>query len=100
MSMESNFPKPGPKNPTPEKKEVTLEDVTVFGESLRIARGGISFKLLAEKIGVNGKTLSHWEQGDSFPEESRLKKIAEVYKINFKKIKVIKSSHSLKNYKK
>lgn len=49
-----------------------------FGKRLREARKkipGLTQERLAEKIGVEGPSVSRWETGDDFPENSRLPNI-------------------------
>ena len=38
-------------------------------------RGGISVQRLAEKFGVNEKTLSRWEKGETQPDDNKLKQL-------------------------
>lgn len=49
----------------------------LFGKKLKAARkkAGISQEELAALVGVEGPSVSRWETGKDFPEDSRLKKI-------------------------
>lgn len=53
--------------------------------TLRAARinAGLKQKEAADKLGVNSKTLCYWEQGRSFPNVEKVKRISSLYNIAY-----------------
>jgi transcriptional regulator with XRE-family HTH domain len=54
-----------------------------FGQKLRAARkaAGLTQEKLAELVGVEGPSVSRWEKGHDFPDDSRLPQICDALKI-------------------
>lgn len=68
--------------------------------SLRAARvnAGLSQKEVAISLGISNKTLSNWENGDTFPSVEKINRLCELYhlsydEINFLPEKFAKSEH-------
>ena len=62
-----------------------MEDYTrKFGDLLRATRNqkGTSLKTIVIEMGVSGKTIEYWEQGNSLPGENKLPLIALSYGID------------------
>lgn len=65
------------------KQEIATE--LFFGNKLRLAREavGLSRPQFAEKLGLKSpSSIKTWESGDTFPEEFRLRSIAELCGLN------------------
>lgn len=54
--------------------------------TLRAARinAGYTQMEAANKIGVSKESISNWERGKSYPDVPQLKKIEELYKVDYK----------------
>ena len=59
--------------------------------SLASARvnAGLSQKKAAVTLGVSNKTLSKWENGESFPDALQIEKICELYGVPYDNIKFL-----------
>ncbi len=76
-------------NKAPEKKKVTVEDRTLFGDKLKEARNRLeksTKKNVALKLGVDTTSINFWETGETFPDESRLPDIAQAYNIDLNEL--------------
>jgi putative transcriptional regulator len=53
--------------------------------SLKAARvnANLTQNQAAEKLGVDVKTVSHWEKGDSYPDVPKIKAIESLYNIKY-----------------
>ena len=56
--------------------------------SLRAARvnAGFSQKQVAVLLGISNKTLSHWENGDTFPSAEKIERLCEIYNLSYDEI--------------
>ena len=56
--------------------------------SLRAARvnAGLSQKEVAISLGISNKTLSNWENGDTFPSAQNIERLCELYKLSYDEI--------------
>lgn len=56
--------------------------------SLKAARvnTGLSQKDVAKKLGISNKTLSSWENGDTFPSAKYIGEICRLYNVNYNDI--------------
>lgn len=54
--------------------------------TLRAARVNAGYTQIeaANKIGVSKESISNWERGKSYPDVPQLKKIEELYKVDYK----------------
>lgn len=54
--------------------------------TLRAARVNAGYTQIeaANKIGVSKESISNWERGKSYPDVPELKKIEELYKVDYK----------------
>ncbi len=54
--------------------------------TLRAARVNAGYTQMeaANKIGVSKESISNWERGKSYPDVPQLKKIEELYKVDYK----------------
>lgn len=81
---------------SPEKKKVTMEDVTLFGKLLFDKRNIIkktAKEIASEFSSINESSILAWEKGTSFPEEEKLPVIAKAYGIELEElIRVFKIS--------
>lgn len=50
---------------------------------------GLDQKEAAAELGVSNKTLSKWENGESFPDALQIEKICELYGIPYDNIKFL-----------
>lgn len=50
---------------------------------------GLNQKEAALELGVSNKTLSSWENGESFPDAMQIKKICELYGVPYDNIKFL-----------
>ena len=59
--------------------------------SLASARvnAGLSQKKAAVTLGVSNKTLSKWENGESYPDALQIEKICELYSVPYDNIKFL-----------
>ena len=57
----------------------------MFGEKMKKARlaKGLTQEQMAEKLGVNKGTISHYEKGKTFPGEEKLRMVAETLNVSF-----------------
>lgn len=55
------------------------------GMTLKAARvnRGLRQKAAATEIGVSNKTLSHWENGKTFPDAQQIERICAVYGVTY-----------------
>lgn len=53
---------------------------------------GLCQKGAATKLGVSNKTLSKWENGESFPDAEQIEKICKLYGIPYDNIKFLPSN--------
>ena len=53
--------------------------------SLRAARvnAGLSQKEVASSLGISNKTLSSWENGDTFPSAKKIESLCELYDLSY-----------------
>ena len=56
--------------------------------SLRAARvnAGLSQKEVAISLGISNKTLSSWENGDTFPSADKIVRLCELYNLSYDEI--------------
>jgi transcriptional regulator with XRE-family HTH domain len=57
----------------------------MFGEKMKKARlkRGYTQEYMAEKLGVNKGTVSHYEKGKTFPNEEKLVRVSKVLNVSF-----------------
>ena len=53
---------------------------------------GLTQKEAAVKLGVSNKTLSSWENGESFPDALQIEKICELYGVPYDNINFLPSN--------
>jgi transcriptional regulator with XRE-family HTH domain len=72
------------KNITTREREVTLDDLGVFGNKLREARQKQKkiVKEIAKEFGLSQVNISAWEKWERFPDEDKLPEIAGIYGID------------------
>ena len=56
--------------------------------SLRAARvnAGLSQKEVADSLGISNKTLSNWENGDTFPSVEKIERLCQLYDLSYDEI--------------
>jgi transcriptional regulator with XRE-family HTH domain len=57
----------------------------MFGEKMKKARlkRGYTQEYMAEKLGVNKGTVSHYEKGKTFPNEEKLVRVSKILNVSF-----------------
>ena len=70
-------------------QEVTLEDVTRFGEFLLNGRKGKAPAQIATQLGVQSSHVLKWEEGETFPGEDKLQMIAHAYGVALDELKKV-----------
>lgn len=88
MPIESNPFNQGEENSTEKKREVTLDDLGVFGNKLREAREAQkkTVKELAKEFGLSQVNIAAWEKWERFPTEDKLPEIAGIYGIELSEL--------------
>lgn len=69
--------------------EVLIRRNTIVAKiSLKAARvnAGFSQKEAADLLQVSSKTLSNWENGDTFPSAKKIEALCELYKVSYNDI--------------
>ena len=65
--------------------------------SLRAARvnAGFSQKEVAISLGISNKTLSSWENGDTFPSVEKIERLCELYNLSYDEINFLPKKFAL-----